>query len=64
MRLYKLGHASYEPHLLHGACSAPRRYTAASSRAVVLRQCIQLPTPLWRECLTLIGGKHAEEARG
>lgn len=41
-----------------------RRYTAASSRAVVLRQCIQLPMPLWRECLTLMGGKHAEAARG
>jgi len=33
---------------------------AAASRAVVLKQCIGLPVPLWREILLLMGGEYAE----
>ena len=39
-----------------------RRHQAASSRSLVLKQCLQLPTPLWREVLLLLGGAFAQEA--
>jgi hypothetical protein len=29
----------------------------------VLKQCLQLPVPLWREAMCLLGGEHAETAR-
>lgn len=35
-------------------------YAAAASRPVVLKQCLQLPVPLWRECMELMGGKYAQ----
>ena len=38
-------------------------YAAASSRAVVLKPCLGLPVPLWRECLGLMGGEYAKAAR-
>ena len=28
----------------------------------MLKQCLQLPTPLWREVLFLLGGRFAQEA--
>ncbi|GAX79802.1 hypothetical protein CEUSTIGMA_g7242.t1 [Chlamydomonas eustigma] len=34
----------------------------ASSRALVLKQCLQLPTPLWVEVLQLLGGEYAQVA--
>ncbi|KAG1668845.1 hypothetical protein FOA52_004940 [Chlamydomonas sp. UWO 241] len=37
-------------------------YPAACARAVVLKQCIQLPTPLWREVLMLMGGEYKDVA--
>ncbi|KAK9846375.1 hypothetical protein WJX81_002593 [Elliptochloris bilobata] len=59
-----LGAMRWGPGALDQEIDQGAWYTAACSRSVVLRQCIQLPTPLWRECLTLIGGRHAHEARG
>ena len=38
-------------------------FAAASSRAVVLKPCLGLPVPLWRECLGLMGGEYAKAAR-
>ncbi|CAM9331869.1 unnamed protein product [Phaeothamnion confervicola] len=38
-------------------------YTAAVSKEVVLKQCIGLPVPLWREVLQLLGGKYSLIAR-
>ncbi|CAI5524025.1 unnamed protein product [Closterium sp. Naga37s-1] len=38
-------------------------YTAACARSLVLKQCLQLPKPLWREMLELMGGEYAETAR-
>ena len=39
------------------------RYTAACSRSLVLKQCLQLPVPLWKEILELMGGQYAQVAR-
>jgi putative AlgH/UPF0301 family transcriptional regulator len=36
---------------------------AACSRTLVLKQCLQLPVPLWREVMCLMGGEWAEAAR-
>lgn len=38
-------------------------HTAAAARPLVLKQCLQLPVPLWREVLGLMGGEYAETAR-
>lgn len=38
-------------------------YVAAASRAVILKQCISLPVPLWAEVLRLMGGKYHDEAK-
>ena len=38
-------------------------FAAASSRALVLKPCLGLPVPLWRECLGLMGGEYARAAR-
>lgn len=38
-------------------------FSAVSSRAVVLKPCLGLPVPLWRECLGLMGGEYAKAAR-
>ncbi|CAL5219356.1 g1173 [Coccomyxa viridis] len=34
-------------------------YTAACSRSLVIKQCLQLPVPLWKEVLILMGGSYA-----
>ena len=34
-------------------------WTAAASRGVALKQCLQLPVPLWMEVLCLMGGEQA-----
>ena len=41
----------------------PRRYPAACSRPLILKQCLQLPVPLWRELLQLMGGEYMAAAR-
>lgn len=40
-----------------------RRVPAAASRVIVLKQCLGLPTPLWKEVLALMGGKYTQMAR-
>ena len=37
-------------------------FRAACSRVVALKQCLQLPLPLWREVLFMMGSVHAEIA--
>lgn len=42
------------------------RHIAACSRNLVLKQCLRLPTPLWEEIMSLLGGQFtrmAQEAR-
>lgn len=39
------------------------RWTAAASRPIVLKQCLQLPKPLWKEVLECMGGEYAAAAR-
>ncbi|KAJ8603103.1 hypothetical protein CTAYLR_006694 [Chrysophaeum taylorii] len=36
---------------------------AACSRALALKQCLNLPTPLWHEVMTMLGGNSEEIAR-
>jgi len=38
-------------------------HTAAVSRNLVLKQCVALPTPLWKEMMELMGGEFQEIAR-
>ncbi|KAF6253736.1 hypothetical protein COO60DRAFT_1545112 [Scenedesmus sp. NREL 46B-D3] len=38
-------------------------YTAAGSRNLCLKQCLQLPKPLWREVLGLMGGDYSAIAK-
>ena len=38
-------------------------HTAAVSRNLVLKQCVALPTPLWKELMELMGGEFLEIAR-
>ena len=38
-------------------------HTAAVSRNLVLKQCVALPTPLWKEMMELMGGEFLEIAR-
>lgn len=40
-----------------------RWMAAASSRAIALKQCLQLPVPLWVEVLMLCGGSYSEVAK-
>lgn len=48
---------------LAAAVAAGAWLTAAASRALVLKPCIGLPVPLWREALGLCGGEYAKAAR-
>lgn len=38
-------------------------HTAACSRSLVLKQCLQLPKPLWQEVMCLMGGSYAAAVR-
>ncbi|KAK9817198.1 hypothetical protein WJX72_010966 [[Myrmecia] bisecta] len=38
-------------------------YTAACSRSIVLKQCLQLPVPLWQEVLELMGSEYSRRRR-
>lgn len=51
------------PGKLHNEVARRHWYTAACSRGIILKHCIQLPTPLWREVLELMGGEYHEVAR-
>lgn len=37
-------------------------FSASCSRSLVLKPCLRLPVPLWREVLALMGGEYAETA--
>ena len=37
-------------------------YSASSNKAMILKQCLSLPVPLWAEVMCLMGGPYAEEA--
>jgi len=39
---------------------AHHRHTAACSRSLVLKQCLQLPTPLWREVSNIHARAHSQ----
>lgn len=59
---FHAGALVWEPKELQRHVDQGCWYTAACSRALVLKQCLQLPTPLWREVLMLMGGECAEVA--
>lgn len=52
------GPGQLEQQILQGAW-----VSAACSRAMVLKACLQLPVPLWREVMTLMGGEWHSAAR-
>lgn len=57
------GVVAWQPGDLEKDIAAGAWHTAACSRVLVLKQCLQLPTPLWREVMCLMGGQYAEQAR-
>ncbi|GAQ80355.1 hypothetical protein KFL_000520270 [Klebsormidium nitens] len=58
-----VGRVEWLPGGLKQECTAESWYTAACSKSLVLKQCIQLPKPLWQEILELMGGEFAETSR-
>ncbi|CAI7911455.1 unnamed protein product [Closterium sp. NIES-53] len=58
-----VGQVEWQPGKLQEEVDAGLWYTAACARSLVLKQCLQLPKPLWREMLELMGGEYAETAR-
>jgi hypothetical protein len=55
-----------KPPIAHVCCCRAGhlcRYTAAAARSLVLKQCLQLPKPLWREVMELMGGEYADTSR-
>ncbi|GJP62942.1 hypothetical protein CLOP_g20005 [Closterium sp. NIES-67] len=58
-----VGRLEWQPGKLQEEVDAGLWYTAACARSLVLKQCLQLPKPLWREMLELMGGEYAEAAR-
>ncbi|PRW39208.1 transcriptional regulator [Chlorella sorokiniana] len=51
------GCLAWEPGQLAREIAAGAWHTAACSRTLVLKQCLQLPVPLWREAMCLMGGR-------
>eukprot|EP00611_Tribonema_gayanum_P029053 TRINITY_DN7667_c0_g1_i1.p1 TRINITY_DN7667_c0_g1~~TRINITY_DN7667_c0_g1_i1.p1 ORF type:complete len:318 (+),score=68.94 TRINITY_DN7667_c0_g1_i1:78-1031(+) len=47
------------PGHLQAEMDAGKWICAATSKELILKPCINLPVPLWREVLTLMGGKHS-----
>ncbi|BDA41837.1 probable UPF0301 protein CT0663 [Coccomyxa sp. Obi] len=56
------GQMQWEPGQLAREIQQGYWYTAACSRSIVLKQCLQLPVPLWKEILLLMGGQYAQIA--
>ena len=52
----------WKPGSLQGDIDRGAWHVAAASRAVILKQCLSLPVPLWAEVLRLCGGEYAAEA--
>lgn len=57
------GYAGWTKEQLNDEIKKGIWYVAASSNDVITNQCIQLPRPLWRQVLDLMGGKYADIAR-
>ena len=55
-----IGHTSYAGGELDEAVSLGKWQPVACSRPLVLKQCIQLPKPLWHEVLEFAGGELRE----
>uniref|UniRef100_A0A061RL08 Transcriptional regulator n=2 Tax=Tetraselmis sp. GSL018 TaxID=582737 RepID=A0A061RL08_9CHLO len=53
----------WEPGELQAEVARGAWVPAACSRPLVLKPCLGLPTPLWREVMELMGGDFGEEAR-
>jgi len=52
-------YAGWAPGQLHDEIERGVWYSAACSRDLILQQCLQLPKPLWREVLELMGGRYS-----
>jgi putative AlgH/UPF0301 family transcriptional regulator len=57
------GCCTWQPGALSQEIAAGAWQPAACSRTLVLKQCLRLPVPLWREAMCLLGGEWAETAR-
>lgn len=57
------GALAWEPGELEVQIKSGGWITAAASRPLLLKQVLQLPKPLWREVMELMGGAYAEQAR-
>jgi len=58
------GWAEWQPGQLQNEIDRDNAwYTMACSRQLILKQCLALPTPLWREVLELAGGKYIKASR-
>ena len=55
-----IGHTKYEGAELDEAVRLGQYQPVACSRPLVLKQCIQLPKPLWHEVLEFCGGELKE----
>lgn len=53
----------WEPGQLAREMAAGAWASAACSRSLVLKQCLGLPTPLWKEVMELMGGEFGVTAR-
>jgi len=53
----------WEPGQLAQEVASAGWISAASSRSLVLKQCLGLPTPLWKEAMELMGGSYGVTAR-
>ncbi|PNW84162.1 hypothetical protein CHLRE_04g223700v5 [Chlamydomonas reinhardtii] len=56
------GAITWAPGELEAQMDRGAWYTAACSRSLVLKSALQLPVPLWREVLQLMGGQYSEVA--
>ena len=53
----------WEPGQLAAEIEAGAWVSASCSRSLVLKQCLGLPTPLWKEVMELMGGEFGAVAR-
>lgn len=56
------GELTWPPGALQAEVDGGAWHAACASRSLVLKHCLRLPVPLWREALTLMGGEFAREA--
>ena len=56
------GELTWPPGALQAEVDAGAWHAACASRSLILKHCLRLPVPLWREALTLMGGEFAKEA--